>query len=229
MLDTGFLYFAFLAGFVAFFAPCSFALLPGYITYYLSTYSKEDKKKNLLKDIYQGAFFGLIASLGFFTVFGLAGFSILAIGQFVKRFIPWIVALTALILIIIGILMLLGKEISYFQPSNIKFQNKGRKTGIYLFGIVYAVGSLGCVFPVFLSIVFQGVSSGSFINGFLIILAYILAMSIMMITITTLTFATKYFVLKKLEKILPYVKRVSGIILIIAGIYMIYYQYLLFS
>lgn len=228
MIDTSFLYFSFIAGLVAFFAPCSFAILPGYITYYISKYSSEDKKRKLIKNILQGFVFGLIASIGFFTVFGLAGLSVIAIGQFVKQFIPWIAIFTGIILIFIGIFMLLGKVFLFFQSPKIRFAQKNEKSGIYLFGIVYAIGSLGCVFPIFLSIVVQGIASKSFLEGTYTILAYVLGMSIVMIVVTTLTFATKYLILKKLEKILPYVKKLSAIVLVFAGIYMVYYQYFLF-
>jgi cytochrome c biogenesis protein CcdA len=228
MLDTSFLYFSFIAGLVAFFAPCSFVLLPGYITYYISQYSKNDKKGRLIRNLLQGFTFGLIASLGFFTVFGLAGFGVIAIGQFIKQFIPWIAVITGAILIAVGILMFFGKDFLFFQVPKIKLVQQNEKFGIYLFGIVYAVGSLGCVFPIFLSIVIQGIASGSFIDGTYTILAYVLAMSLVMIAITILTFATKYIVFKKIEKSMPYIKKLSAIILIIAGIYMIYYQYLFF-
>lgn len=228
MLDTAFLYFSFIAGLVAFFAPCSFAILPSYITYYISKHSIEDKRRKLIKNILQGFIFGLIASIGFFTVFGLAGFSVIAIGQFIKQFIPWIAIITGIVLIIIGILMLFGREFLFFRSPNIKFIQKNEKAGIYLFGIVYSIGSLGCVFPIFLSIVIQGIAYKSILDGIYTILAYVLGMSLVMIAITTLIFATKYLILKKLERILPYVKKLSAIILIFAGIYMIYYQYFLF-
>lgn len=228
MPDTAFLYFSFIAGLFAFFAPCSFAILPGYVTYYISKHSIEDKKNKLIKNVFQGFVFGLIASIGFFTVFGLAGFGVIAIGQFIKQFIPWIAIITGIVLSIIGILMLFGKEFLFFQSPNIKFIQKNEKAGIYLFGIVYAVGSLGCVFPIFLSIVIQGIAANSFIDGAYTILAYILGMGIVMIIVTTITFATKYLIIKKLEKILPYIKRLSAIVLVFAGAYMIYYQYWLF-
>lgn len=228
MLDTAFLYFSFIAGLVAFFAPCSFAILPGYITYYISKHSIEDKGRKLIKNILQGFIFGLIASIGFFTVFGLAGFGVIAIGQFIKQFIPWIAIVTGIILIFVGVFMFFGKELLFFKAPKIKFIDKNEKAGIYLFGIVYAIGSLGCVFPIFLSIVIQGIAADSFLDGAYTILTYVLGMSIIMITITTLTFATKYLILKKIEKILPYVKKLSAIVLVFAGAYMIYYQYFLF-
>jgi len=228
MPDTTFLYFSFIAGLVAFFAPCSFAILPGYITYYISKYSTEDKKKRLINNLLHGFVFGLIASIGFFTVFGLTGFSVIAIGQFIKQFIPWIAIVTGIILIFIGIFMFFGKDFLLFQSPKLKFVHQNEKAGIYLFGIVYAIGSLGCVFPIFLSIVIQGIAYKSILDGIYTIFAYILGMSIVMIAITTLTFTTKYLILNKLEKLLPYIKKVSAIVLVFAGIYMIYYQYVFF-
>lgn len=228
MLDLTFLYFSFIAGLAAFFAPCSFAILPGYITYYISKYSNEDKKRKLIINLVQGFIFGLIASIGFFTIFGFAGFGVIAVGQFIKQFIPWIAVITGIILIFIGILMFLGKDILFFKLPKIKYIQKNEKTGIYLFGIVYAIGSLGCVFPIFLSIVIQGIAYKSILDGIYTILAYVFGMSIMMIAITTITFATKYLILKKIEKILPYIKKLSAIVLVFAGAYMIYYQYWLF-
>lgn len=228
MPDTAFLYFSFIAGLAAFFAPCSFVILPGYITYYVSQYSKYDKKRNIAINLLQGFIFGLTASLGFFTVFGLAGFGVIAIGQFIRQFVPWIAVITGAILVAVGILMFFGRDLLFFQAPKIDFASRNKKFGIYLFGIVYAVGSLGCVFPIFLSIVIQGIASGSFIDGAYTILAYVLAMSLVMVSITALTFATKYLVFKKIEKSMPCIHKLSAIILVVAGIYMIYYQYFLF-
>lgn len=229
MLNASFIYFSFIAGLAAFFAPCSFALLPGYITHYISKYSNEGKKSRLISNALQGSVFGLIASMGFFTVFGGAGFAVIAISQFIKKFIPWIAIAAGIILIVIGIFSFFGKEFLFFQTPKIDFISKNEKIQIYLFGIVYAVGSLGCVFPIFLSIIVQGIASNSFADSAYAVLAYASAMSLVMILITTMTFAARYFVLGKLERILPYFKKFSAILLIFAGAYMIYYQYLLFK
>lgn len=116
----------------------------------------------------------------------------------------------------------------FFQAPKINFAGGNRKFGVYLFGIAYAAGSLGCVFPIFLSIVIQGIASGSFIDGAYIILAYVLAMSLVMVSITALAFAMKYAVFKKIEKSMPSIRKLSAIVLVAAGIYMVYYQYWLF-
>src|SRR3989338_9397043 len=106
MPDTAFLYFSFIAGLAAFFAPCSFAILPGYISHYISKRSSKDIKNNFANNLLRGLAFGIIASAGFFTVFGLAGAAVLLLGQYIKQFIPWIAIGTGFILIALGIAML---------------------------------------------------------------------------------------------------------------------------
>lgn len=228
MLDTAFLYFSFIAGLAAFFAPCSFAILPGYISYYISKYADKERKSSLWNNILQGLIFGIIASAGFFTVFGLAGAAVILLGQYIKQFIPWIAIGAGFILILLGIAMFFGR-FAFFQMPRINLIRKNEKLGVYLFGIAYAIGSLGCVFPIFLSIAIQGISYGLFPDGAYTILAYILGMSLLMIGATASAFAAKHVILGRLERILPYFKRASSIILIAAGAYMVYYQYFLFK
>lgn len=226
MPDTAFLYFSFIAGLAAFFAPCSFALLPGYISYYISKYSNRDRKNSFFRNVLDGMLFGIIASTGFFTIFGLAGAAVMLLGQYVKQIIPWIAVITGIILIVLGIAMFFS-EFAFFQMPTINIARQNKKLGVYLFGIAYAIGSLGCVFPIFLSVVIQGLSYNSFLNGAYTILAYIVGMSLLMIGVTAFAFAAKHVILSKLEKILPYFRKISCAILIAAGIYMIYYQYVL--
>ena len=227
MPDTAFLYFSFIAGLAAFFAPCSFAILPGYISYYISKYSNKDRKNIFFRNVLEGLVFGIIASAGFFTVFGLAGAAVLILGQYIKRIIPWIAVATGIILIIIGIIMIFRREFAFFQMPKINIVRENKKLGVYLFGIAYAIGSLGCVFPIFLSVMIQGISYDSFLDGAYTVIAYIAGMSLLMIGATAFAFAAKHTLLNKLEKILPYFRKISGAILIAAGIYMIYYQYIL--
>ena len=227
MPDTAFLYFSFITGIAAFFAPCSFAILPGYISYYISKYSNKDRKNIFFRNVLEGLVFGIIASAGFFTVFGLAGAAVLILGQYIKRIIPWIAVATGIILIIIGIIMIFRREFAFFQMPKINIVRENKKLGVYLFGIAYAIGSLGCVFPIFLSVMIQGISYDSFLDGAYTVIAYIAGMSLLMIGATAFAFAAKHTLLNKLEKILPYFRKISGAILIAAGIYMIYYQYIL--
>lgn len=223
MIDFAFISFAFLAGLVAFFAPCSVVLLPGYVTYYVS--KGEDKNLSNLKKVFKGFKFGFFTILGFFTIYGGAGFLIILFGQFIKRFIPWIAILFGIILIFLGIIMLFGKHFSF----NLNFfKIKNERNSLYLFGTAYSVASLGCVFPLFLTILLQGLLNNNFFYSFLPLLAYIFGISLVMIITTILIIFFRDFFSRKLRKLLPYFYYISAFVLIVAGFYMLYYQYLLF-
>ena len=105
MIDWILVTLAFTSGLVAFFAPCSFLLLPGYVTHYIGKKHKESKEEKIIEGLKMGG----LASIGFIILFGSVGIIILLLGQAVKVLIPVIAIATGLILIIIGILHLAGQ------------------------------------------------------------------------------------------------------------------------
>ena len=223
MLNLVFISFAFVAGLVAFFAPCSVVLLPGYIAYYLS--SGETKKLGIFEKLYKGLKFSFFTILGFFTVYGIAGILVILFGQFIKGFIPWLAIIFGIALVLIGLLMLLGE---HFALSFGFLRIQKETHSLYLFGTAYSVASLGCVFPIFLTILLQAVAGGTFFESVAPLLAYIFGISFVMLVVTVLIIFARNFFSKKLNYILPYFYYISAAVLIIAGIYMIYYQYVLF-
>ncbi len=222
-MDLSFIVFSFTAGIIAFFAPCSFALLPGYLSYYITNHSPKPNMSSIQLAL-RGIRFGLIASIGFFVVFGLSAGLVLSLGQSVRQFIPWIAGMTGVLIAGLGIFSLLGKEMTLFQMPIIRLVQKKEWAGVFLFGIAYAMGSLGCVFPLFLSMVIEAISA-SFVEGSLIVLAYIAAMSLLMIVLTTIAFSTNKMVFQTLERYIPLLKKIGAIVLIVAGSYMAYYQF----
>lgn len=99
-----------------------------------------------------------------------------------------------------------------------------------MFGMAYAIASLGCTFPLFLSVAVMAIATKSILGGIFPIASYTLGMSILMISVTLLASVSKKILLKKLTHITPYFKKISGAILILAGLYMIYWQWnLLFA
>ncbi len=219
MPDPLVLSFSFGAGVAAFFSPCAVTLLPGYVTYYLSAKSTTH---SLLPKVLNAAWFASKAILGFFTVFGTAGALVILLGQQVKQFIPLVTIVTGLLLIILGAGMLLGKDLFLRLPSI----GAGER-GAYPFGIGYAVAALGCTFPLFVTVLVQGIVANSLVSGMLSLLAYILGMSLLLICVTVATAIGREFVQKRISGMLPYIKKASGLIIIGAGAYMIYYQALL--
>ncbi|MDR9409690.1 MAG: hypothetical protein RI573_12665, partial [Balneolaceae bacterium] len=92
----------------------------------------------------------------------------------------------------------------------------------------YAIGALGCLFPLFLVVATQAMSAETALEGASYIGAYFAGISSMMIGAILLSTFAKDMLMKYLRKILPHMERITGILLILAGIYVIYYQMVLF-
>jgi len=164
--------------------------------------------------------------LGILLVYLLAGGLILVAAQLLKEYMKWLAMLLGAMLIILGILNLLGKEISL--SLSIKEPNtKSEIKEALAFGIAYAIGALGCLFPLFLIVVTQAITAPTAIEGGTYLLAYFVGMGGMMVVVILLSIFFKQFLVKSLRKILPYMNQLTGILLVLAGVYIIQYQLVL--
>ena len=207
--------FALLAGMAAFFNPCGMAVLIIYVSHYF----KERPQKSAVQNITRGAIAGILATLGFITLFVVAGLAINALGNVAKAAIPWVTIISGLALIAIGILQLSGKTIG-LQLHPGKLRTSGL-ISFYEYGVLYALASLGCVLPVFLLVV--ALATG-FASGIVAFLAYALGMGIVMTFLTVALSLPKSALGTKMNKALPTIIKINNIILILVGAYLVYYQ-----
>ena len=221
-----FIEFSFLQGVLAFLAPCAVALLPGYIFSFISRHPTSSGQ--LSARLGRGFKLALLSILGILLIYSIAGTMIVVAGQFLKDYMKWITIIMGIILIVLGILMLLGKNISFsfhIEKSNPKTE----AIEAFFFGIGYATGALGCLFPLFLIVATQAMAADTVWEGASYILAYFAGMSGMMIVTILMAIFAKDFLMKNLRKILPYMEKITAVLLIVAGAYVIYYQMALFA
>jgi peroxiredoxin len=116
--SSGLLVIAFITGITAFFAPCAFPMLPGYITYYMSTHGSDEEentqiqeldKKKLLK---KGLFTGAITGLGIAVVYLLFGLLLSTFGVAISSAMSYLAPIIAIIVIAIGITFILNIPIN---------------------------------------------------------------------------------------------------------------------
>jgi len=222
---NSFTYFSFLQGVFAFFAPCAVALLPAYIVSFISRNNgAEQTTINLLLRGLKLSFFSII---GILIIYAIAtGFIVIA-AELIKGYMKYVAISLGAVLIIIAILMLFGKDFTLNIHLDQKKQSNEVKEAFY-FGVAYAIGALGCLFPLFLVVATQSLSEPDRIVGIGYIVAYFIGISLLMlVTIMTSIFA-KDFINKKIRAILPHMQKISAFFLIVAGIYIIYYQASLF-
>lgn len=216
-----FLGFSFIQGVMAFLAPCAVALLPGYIIAFIWR-NPEAASSNFTR-LTRGLKLAFLSILGILLIYSIAGAAIVFAGQLLKEYMKWITVGMGIILIILGIFMILGKNIALsFNLGNSSHKTEAMEA--FVFGTGYAIGALGCLFPLFLIVATQALAADTVIQASSYFLAYFSGLGGMMILTILLAVFAKDFLMKNLRKLLPYMEKITAILLLFAGVYVIYYQ-----
>lgn len=222
------LVFAFFAGLISFFAPCAMPLLPAYISFYLGSISGDSEDKTGIIHPFR---LGLTGALGIIVFFGLIGAILSAIGISAAPYFVNFKPVIAIILILLGISIyrgysldrgLLGK-IARKVMKNENSPGLGSYGKVFLFGAGYGAASLGCTLPLFLGIVLYPLTGGAFVAALATFLVYSSAMGLMMLLTTLLVARSKEVVLTEMTGSMVRIKRASGAVLVLVGIYLMYY------
>lgn len=220
--------YAFGAGMVSAVNPCGFAMLPVYLTLYLGAKESEFRQKSVFSRLLKAFWIAFVVTAGFALLFGLVGAIVSAGGSFLMGVMPWLAVFVGIGLMFLGLWMLLGNTISshFFLAvaGRISDPRKMSVLGFFLFGIAFGATSLSCTLPIFLMVVGSSVAAGDFSGGLLQFLSYILGMgSVMLILTLGIALVKEGVVVGTLRKILPYVQKISALLLLVAGGYIVYY------
>lgn len=217
-MDIVLISFAFIAGLQAFFAPCSIALIPAYVGYYVSEKTgQHGRGQQLLFGLKAGSF----ASLGLISVYLVFGIALVLLGRIIAPIIPWIELLTGGLLLFMGVAVLFGYEFALRPPVVFKTKSEG-VSRFYLFGIAYAFGAIGCTFPIFLLVIFQALAQKGLLGGLINFLAYSLAMVSLMIVFSLIAAVSKTAISRFMARYMLTIQKSAGLLILFAGIYMLY-------
>ncbi len=218
---SGALALAFSAGMVATLNPCGFAMLPAYLSYFMGIRDEEPSPGRAMGS---ALVVGGIVSAGFLLVFGLAGIVITGISRsLAAQWIPWLALLVGVAVALLGVALLLGYELRVGLPKT-KRAGKGRGFGnVFGFGTSYAVASLSCTLPVFLTVVATQITQRSFIAGVAIFFAYAAGMATVLLGITVVLALGKQSIVGRLRASARHINRISGVILVAAGAWIVWF------
>lgn len=217
-MDLVLVSFSFLAGLSAFFAPCSIALIPAYVGYYVK---EETGNGNKIQQLLFGLKAGSFASLGIISVYIVFGILFTLFGRLIAPVFPWIEIGTGTLLLFMGSATLLGYEFAIKPPVIFQANTNGLKR-FYLFGVAYAFGALGCTLPIFLLVIFQSIAQKGIFGGVVNFTVYALAMSILMIVFSLISSLSKNVIQRFMAKYMSVIQKSSGTLILLAGIYLIY-------
>ncbi|HKJ65919.1 MAG TPA: cytochrome c biogenesis CcdA family protein [Desulfopila sp.] len=220
--------YAFGAGMVSAVNPCGFAMLPVYLSLYLGVREENFRRRSIAARLTKAVWVTLVVTSGFALLFGGVGLAVSAGGAFLGRFMPWIALIVGALLCILGISILFGKHISL--PFMLKIGGKigdprnMTLKGFFLFGVAFGATSLGCTLPIFLAIVGSSFTAGDLVGGAVQFVSYILGMGVVLLILTVgMAFVKEGVVVGAMRRFLPYAEKISGLLIIIAGSYIVYY------
>ena len=220
LVDWGSVSYAFTVGMVATFNPCGFAMLPAYLSFFLGL---EDQSADAEGSVLRALAVGATMTAGFVIVFGIVGVLIETVASGIQDYLPWVTLVIGAGLLVLGIRMLLGYELSLKLP----FANRGATSrdlpSVLVFGISYALVSLGCSIGLFLTAVSSTFKSDNVASGVATFIAYGLGMGLVLMVLTMALALARRGIVAHMRRIVPYVNRIAAVLLILAGVYVVYY------
>jgi cytochrome c-type biogenesis protein len=211
-------------GMVATVNPCGFAMLPAYVAYFLGIDDREVGPPRAT--IATALRVALAVSAGFLAVFALAGLAVELTSLPVYENVPWISIVIGLALLGLGLAMLGGFQLNVRLPRLDRGGHERTVGSMFVFGVSYAIASIGCTLPLFLGAVSGTINRESVADGLMVFGIYALGMTLVLMGLTVAMALARTSIVRFVRRAQPYIGRVAGGLVALAGTYVAYYGWL---
>jgi cytochrome c biogenesis protein CcdA len=219
-VDLQTLGFALAAGLIAALNPCGFAMLPAYLTLVVVG---DDPTRGRPAAVTRALAATAAMALGFLVVFGTFGLVVAPLAASVQRYLPFVTVLIGIGLVVLGVLMLRGREPTLLLPKSGRGAPTTRLRSMFGYGLAYAIASLSCTIGPFLAVTSATFRRGSVVDGVLAYVAYGLGMALVVGVLATAVALAGSTVPSAARRLLPHVNRMGGALLVLVGLYVGYY------
>ena len=217
---------AFAAGLVAALNPCGFAMLPAYLA--LVVRGSDDGRGAAIA-VGRAVAATAAMTLGFLAVFGTFGFLTVSLASTVQKYMPYVTVLIGIALVALGIWLLSGRSLTLSLPNQLSrsasWGPTSRLGSMFGYGMGYATASLSCTIGPFLAVTGAGVGGTSVLSRVWIYLAYAAGCALVVGALAVAVALAGSALVERMRRILPYVNRIGGAVLIVVGLYVGYYGF----
>ena len=221
-LEGNFAY-SFLLGVLAAVNPCGFVLLPTYLLYFLGMENLRPGAERT--SVARALKVSLSVSVGFMSVFVVIGtISKWATKWFMQK-APYVSLVIGVLLIVLGVAMLFGYRLPFTTPKLDISQRDRSVRSMFVFGIAYAIASIGCTIGPFIGVVLGGITTSGVATGVAAIGLYGLGMALLVSGLTVTLALANTAVLRVLRKGMQWFEYVAGVFVLLTGLYLTWYWY----
>ena len=205
----------FLEGIASFISPCLLPMVPIYISYFIGE-DDNNTKKAILNSV------GFV--LGFTTIFLILSIFASQLGAVLSSNIRYIKIFFGIVIILFGLNYMGLLKIGFLNKSKVKNMNT-KNFNFYkamLFGMLFSVSWTPCIGTFLSSALLLIAKEQDILKGIIMMLLYSIGLGIPFIISAILIEKLKN-VFDSIKKHYDVIKRISGVILIGAGVYMIFF------
>ncbi|HYP93831.1 MAG TPA: cytochrome c biogenesis CcdA family protein [Mycobacterium sp.] len=219
-MDQDLVGLAFGAGLLAALNPCGFAMLPAYLALVVRG-EDVDRHAAVARAVTATA----AMAAGFLAVFGGFGLLTVSAAATVQRYLPYVTVVIGIVLVALGIWLLAGREITMLRGAarGARWAPTARLGSMFTYGISYAVASLSCTVGPFLAVTAAALRGGSVLGGMAVYVAYAAGFTLVVGVLAVAAALASSAAVDRMRRIVPYVNRISGALLLVVGVYVGYY------
>ena len=213
--------YSLLLGMLAAVNPCGFVLLPAYLVSYLSVDDSSGPAVRVRRSLVVGS----SVSAGFLAVF-------IVVGAVSRLFTGWLATnakyaslVIGLGLMVVGVRMLSGWRPKLWVPSLSGSARSASTRNMVLFGVVYAVASIGCTIGLLTTAILGSFSRDGALSGVISVGLYGLGMGLFVVALTTSLAFAKNALVQGGRGVMKVMDRVSSVLVLLTGVYLTWYWY----
>jgi cytochrome c-type biogenesis protein len=209
-----------LAGLLSFLSPCVLPLVPSYLGFVTGmSFDELSSNTRSRRAVMVPA---LLFTVGFSLVFLIMGASATFLGQLLLRYQDWVSRIGGIMIILFGLHLLGILRIGAFLRER-RVHLEAKPVGYFgavLAGIVFGAGWTPCIGPVLGTLLTYASARANLASGMFLLLCYSIGLAVPFLLAA---WATGRFLntSKGIRKYIPLFEKVSGVILLIAGILLV--------
>ncbi len=207
------------AGAAAAFNPCGVGLVPSYLAFVIDRPPPAAWTKALL----EGLASGIAMTVGLLIPFSLLALTFGTVAGWLGPHLGTIGTVLGVLLAAWGALLVARPETSPALSLSLRPGRARGPYGLVLYGSLFALVSLGCTFPIFLSLLLQATTAGGATGGVVVVGLYGMGMGAVVTVLAIAARSAASFARRLTARAARVAHRLAGVVVLLSGLFVAAY------